>query len=173
MNVTFLASSFKHLAQYQVGGAALPDVSLLQRTSLNIDCVMALFFLLPAVGFCNTRLKLIKSWFVMFGTEPEWVWFPVVSWWPAQYFIGFRSKGSRQKGLDWLWLCPLLTCLCLLSHLSYVARFAQWWWGLSEIWHMKGTAQSSTHGKYSATIVWGVVTGWCMLTMCQVLFQVL
>lgn len=49
---------------------------------------------LLAPGFWNTRLQLIKSWFVVSGAEPGWVWFTVVSWWPARSIRMVRSKGS-------------------------------------------------------------------------------
>lgn len=113
----------RHLAQHQSPGSG--HVPLSQRPSLPVDCAM--LFLPPARDFCSTHLQSMKSWFVAFGAEPAWIWFPVVSWKPARCFIMVRSKGLSQKDQVLLWPC----CFAqqnLHSQLSYhVTHLAQRW----------------------------------------------
>ena len=122
----------RHLAQHHSPGPA--HVPLSQRPALPVDCTM--LFLPPAHGFCSTRLQSMKSWFVAFGAEPAWIWFPVVSWQPARCFIMVRSKGSSQKDLVLLWPCCFAQ-QSLQSQLSHhVIHLAQRWWDLNEIWRV-------------------------------------
>lgn len=95
---------------------------------------------LAAPGFWNTRLQLIRSWFVVSGAEPGWVWFTVVSWWPAR---SVRMVRASAHGRPDLWLSPLagLSLPCLVQLL--LSRYPP---GTGLV-RLKGAAAGEGHGS--------------------------